>query len=126
MSMLDVHLGARPPVDELQPVIDRDTFLTWQGLVTKVFLSTEVKRYLVSLAGAMRSDSRVLSPPSPRAMLMLARVAQAHALTQGRDYATPEDIRALAPEVLAHRMVISGDEVGVGYVQGVIEKVPLA
>ncbi len=126
MAMLDVHLGARPPVEDLTAVIDRDTFLEWQALVTRVFLSTEMKRYLVSLAGAMRSDARVLSPPSPRAMIMLARVSQAHALTQGRDYATPEDVRALAPEVLAHRMIVSGDEVGVGYVQGVLEKVPLS
>jgi MoxR-like ATPase len=94
--------------------------------VTRVFLSTEVKRYLVNLAGAMRSDARVLSPPSPRAMLMLARVSQAHALTNGRDYATPEDVRALAPEVLAHRMIVSGDEVGLSYVQSMLEKVPLA
>jgi MoxR-like ATPase len=126
MAMLDTHLGARPPVDDLTPVLDRDAFLGWQELVTRVFLSTEVKRYLVNLAGAMRSDSRVLAPPSPRAMIMLARVSQAHALASGRDYATPEDVRALAPEVLAHRMVISGDEVGIGYVQSVLEKVPLA
>lgn len=126
MAMLDVHLGARPPVEDLRPVIDRDTFLGWQELVTKVFLAAEVKRYLVRLAGAMRSDARVLAPPSPRAMLMLARVAQAHALAKGRDFATPEDVRALAPEVLAHRMIISGDEVGIGYVQSVLEKVPLA
>ncbi len=126
MTMLDVHLGARQPVDELKAVVDRETFLGWQELVTRVFLSTEVKRYLVSLAGAMRSDTRVLSPPSPRAMLMLARVAQAHALAKGRDYATPEDVRALAPEVLAHRMIIAGDEVGAGYVQSVLEKVPVA
>jgi MoxR-like ATPase len=59
-------------------------------------------------------------------MLMLARVAQAHALAKGRDYATPEDVRALAPEVLAHRMIIAGDEVGAGYVQSVLEKVPVA
>jgi MoxR-like ATPase len=126
MAMLDVHLGARPPVEELTPIIDQATFLNWQALATKVFLSTEVKRYLVNLAGAMRSDARVLAPPSPRAMLMLARVAQAHALAKGRDFATPEDVRALAPEVLSHRMVISGDEAGLSYVQGTLEKVPLS
>jgi MoxR-like ATPase len=126
MQMLDVHLGARPPVDDLQPVIDTATFLEWQDLVPRVFMSEEVKRYLVTLANTMRSDARVLAPPSPRSMLMLARVAQAHALVNGRDYATPEDVRALAPEVLAHRLIVSGDEVGHGYVQSVLEKVPVA
>lgn len=125
MNMLDVHLGQRPPVDDLRPVIDKATFVQWQALVPRIFLSEEIKRYLVTLGNNIRSDPRALSPPSPRAMLMLARVAQAHAMARGRDYVIPEDVRALAPEVLAHRMVISGDEVGVGYVQGILEKVPL-
>jgi MoxR-like ATPase len=125
MNMLDVHLGNRPPVDDLQPVIDKATFLQWQALVPQIFLSEEIKRYLVTLANTIRSDTRALSPPSPRSMLMLARVAQAHAMAKGRDYVIPEDVRALAPEVLAHRMVISGDEVGVAYVQSILAKVPL-
>ncbi|MFZ5481625.1 MAG: AAA family ATPase [Myxococcota bacterium] len=125
MQMLDVHLGARPPVEDLTPVVDNATFLEWQNLVPRVFMSEEVKRYLVTLANHMRTDARVLAPPSPRAMLMLARVAQAHALVSRRDYATPEDVRALAPEVLSHRMIVSGDEVGASYVQSVLEKVPV-
>ena len=47
------------------------------------------------------------------------------ALTAGRDFVAPEDVREQAPDVLAHRMVISGDEVGHAYVQGVLERVPL-
>lgn len=125
LTMLDLHLGHRPPIEELEPVIDRDTFLGWQALVPQVFLSQEVKRYIVAVAAAMRSDARALAPPSPRAMLMLARVAQAEALTHGRDHVMPEDVRVHAGDVLAHRMVISGDEVGHGYVAGVLERVPV-
>lgn len=125
IAMLDVHLGHRPPVDDLGAIIHRDQFLAWQNLVPQIFLSQEVKRYLVSLAAAIRSDPRALAPPSPRAMLMLARVAQASAMAAGRDFVAPEDIRAQAPDVLAHRMLISGDEVGHAYVQGMLEKVPV-
>lgn len=125
MSMLDVHLGYKPPIDELRAVIDRETFLQWQALVPRVFVSEEVKRYLVNLANQMRSDAAVLAPPSPRSMLMLARVAQVHALTQGRDYVVPEDVRVLAPEVLAHRIIVSGDDIGLSYVQAILEKLPL-
>ena len=125
MNMLDVHLGQQAPVDTLQPVIDKKTFLGWQALVTKIFISEEIKRYLVTLANTIRADPRALAPPSPRSLLMLARVSQAHAMAKGRDYVIPEDVRALAPEVLAHRMVISGDEVGLAYVQSIMEKVPL-
>ncbi len=126
MQMLDVHLGARPPVEDVRPVVDRETFLSWQNLATRVFISQEVKRYLVRLADHIRSDSVALAPPSPRAVLMLARVAQVHAMTQARDYVTPEDVRALAPDVLAHRMIISGDEAGHSYVSRILEKVPQA
>lgn len=126
MQMLDIHLGLRPPVDDITPVIDRETFLQWQALVPRIFLSEEVKRYLVTIANTMRSDARVLAPPSPRSMLMLARVAQAHGLSQGRDFVTPEDVRALAPEVLSHRIMVSGDEAGMSYVQSILEKVPLS
>ena len=126
MQMLDVHLGARPPVEDVRPVVDRETFFSWQNLATRVFISQEVKRYLVRLANHIRGDSVALAPPSPRAILMLARVAQVHAMTQGRDYVTPEDVRALAPDVLAHRMIISGDEAGHSYVSRILEKVPQA
>ena len=123
MEMLDVHLGARPPIEELQPVVSQDAFLGWQGLVPRVFLADEVKRYLVEIAAVMRKDARVLAPPSPRAMLMLARVAQAHALTKGRDWVVPDDVRALAADVLAHRIVVSGDENGHAYVAEALQRV---
>lgn len=125
IEMLDVHLGATARIDDVKPIIDRDTFLAWQGLAPRIFLSESVKRYLVTMANIIRSDSVALAPPSPRAILMLARVAQVHAMTQNRDYVIPEDIRALAGDVLAHRMIISGDEAGVSYVNRILEKVPL-
>lgn len=126
MELLDVHLGARPPLEELRPVVTQETFLSWQALVPRVYLADEVKRYLVDIAATMRGDARVLAPPSPRAMLMLARVAQAHALAKGRDWVVPDDIRALATDVLAHRIVVSGDETGQSYVQDALERVVLA
>ncbi len=123
MQMLDIHLGQRPPVDDLKPVIDHATFLAWQALAPRVFLSTEVKRYLVDIANLIRSDSRALSPPSPRSILMLARVAQSRAMAEGRDYVVPDDVRSMAGEVLAHRMIISGDDVGISYVQEMVGRV---
>ena len=110
LMMLDVHLGVRSPVEDLSAVIDHDTFLEWQHTVPLVFASDAVKRYVVDLVNAIRADARALSPPSPRATLMLVRTAQAHALSHGADYLSPSDIQAVAADVLAHRMVISGDE----------------
>ena len=126
MAMLDVHLGARPALGDLRSVVTHEEFLSWQELVPRVYLGEEVKRYIIDVAGHMRADARVLSPPSPRAMLMLARVAQAHALVSGRDFVVPEDVRVMAADVLAHRIIVSGDEGGHGYVAQVLEKVQLA
>ena len=123
MEMLDVHLSERPPVDDLGSVVDIAEFLRWQQTVPKIFISEQVKGYLVALANAIRSDSRCLSPPSPRSVLMLARVGQAHALAEGRDFVSPVDVQEVAADVFAHRLVVSGDETGHAYVADMLEKV---
>ncbi len=123
MIMLDTHLGVRSPVEDLEPVIDRDTFVQWQETVPLVFASDPVKRYVVDLVNAVRGDARALAPPSPRATLMLVRTAQAHALTHARDYLSPDDVQAVAADVLSHRMVISGDATARAFVDEMLRKV---
>ena len=125
MEMLDLHLAERPPVLDLRPVIGRDGFLAWQALVPQSFMGESVKQYIVNLANHIRGDSRVLAPPSPRASLMLARVAQAQALSQGRDYVSPADVSAVAADVLSHRLMVSGDEVGHAYMAEVLDRVEI-
>ncbi len=123
VELLDVHLVDRPVIEQLQPVVDQQDFLAWQAMVPRIFVAEQVKRYLVGLANAIRGDARVLAPPSPRAVLMLARVAQAHALAAGRDYVTPDDVQQMAADVLAHRLIVSGDDTGHAYVAEVLGKV---
>ncbi len=123
LEMLDVHLVDRAPIKALEPVLDVHRFLAWQGLVPQVFIAEQVKAYLIALANHIRSDARCLAPPSPRSVLMLARISQAWALTKGRDYVSPLDVQAVAADVFAHRLVISGDDVGHAYISDVIEKV---
>lgn len=125
LMMLDVHLGVRSPVSDLESVVDAETFVHWQQTVPLVFTSDPVKRYAVDLVNAIRADARALSPPSPRATLMLVRTAQAHALSRGEDYLSPSDIQAVATDVLAHRMVVSGDESGRAFVREHLERVPV-
>ncbi|MFT7519074.1 MAG: MoxR-like ATPase [Kiritimatiellia bacterium] len=125
MRMLDIHLGARPPVDDLQPVIDLETFLSWQRTVPVVYVSDVIKRYVVDLVNAIRSDARALAPPSPRATLMLVRTAQALALTSGRAHLLPDDVQAVAADVLSHRMLMAGDSTAHAYVHDMLKKVDL-
>jgi MoxR-like ATPase len=124
MRMLDVHLGSAPVVEQLEPVVDRATFLAWQDTVPLVYVSDPVKRYVVDLVNAIRADSRALSPPSPRATLMLVRTAQAHALSQGRDHLSPLDVRAVAADVLAHRMLISGELTAHAFADEILRAIP--
>lgn len=123
MMMLDIHLGVRNVVESLDAVIDQSDFLAWQETVPLVFVSQPVKRYVVDLANVIRADSRVLAPPSPRATLMLVRTAQAHALSQGRDYLTPHDIQVMAADVFAHRLIVSGDMTGHAFVSEILDSV---
>ncbi len=113
----------RAPVEDLESVISREDFLGWQSMVTRVFMGEQVKAYLVAIANHLRADSRCLSPPSPRAVLMLARVSQAHALTQSRDFVSPDDVIAVAADVLAHRMVLSGDRSGRTFIEEALAQV---
>ncbi len=126
VQMLDVHLGARPPIDDLPAVIDRATFLQWQDTVSLIYVSDPAKRYAINLIHAIRQDSRALSPPSPRSTLMLVRTAQALAMTQGRDFLLPQDIQVLAPDVLSHRMVVSGDVTAPSFVKEILQRVDVA
>jgi len=123
LEMLDVHLAERAPVEDLESVISREDFLGWQSMVTRVFIGEQVKAYLVALANHLRADSRCLAPPSPRAVLMLARVSQAHALTQSRDFVSPDDVIATAADVFGHRMVLSGDRSGRVFIEEALAQV---
>jgi MoxR-like ATPase len=123
IAMLDTHLGVRSAVEDLEPVLDQATFVAWQETVPLVYAADAVKRYAVALVQAIRQDARALAPPSPRATLMLVRVAQAHALAAGRDFLTPTDLQACFADVLAHRIILSGDQTAPTYLEGVLRQV---
>ena len=71
--------------------------------VQKVRVSEEILAYLAGLAQEMRGDGRLELGPSPRAMVQLVHCSQAKAALDGRDYVTPDDVKARAQVVLAHR-----------------------
>ncbi len=75
--------------------------------VTAIHASEALRRYVVAVCEATRNDSRVELGASPRAGLMLFRAAKALAAVEGRDHALPDDVQALAPAVLAHRLALA-------------------
>jgi MoxR-like ATPase len=96
----------RHPLEDLHSVATTEEILEIQKAVREVRVDESVARYLLTLTHATRDDSRFKIAISPRGSLMLYRAAQARAFIEGRGYVLPEDIRALARPVLAHRLVL--------------------
>ena len=111
-GMLAGHEGG-DRVLELEPVVDRNDVLEAQDAARRVHASRALRDYIVSLLRHTREDARVELGASPRAGLMLLRAAKAHALVNGRDHALPDDVQALAPAVLSHRIMLVPEAAGV-------------
>jgi len=90
----------------LDPVTDADGVRALQAYIETVRIDASVGRYCVDLATATRSHGHVLVGASPRGSLGLGLVARAMAVIGGRDYVVPEDVKAVAREVLGHRISI--------------------
>lgn len=90
----------------LDAVIDAEGLLAMQAVIETVTVEESVGRYCVALAAATREHPQVLMGSSPRGALALMLTARAYAVTSGRDYVVPEDVKAVAPSVLAHRITV--------------------
>jgi MoxR-like ATPase len=97
----------------LEPVVDVAEVLAAQDAARRVHASRALREYIVALLRHTREDPRVELGASPRAGLMLLRAAKALALIEGRDHALPDDVQALAPAVLPHRIMLVPEAAGV-------------
>jgi MoxR-like ATPase len=93
-------------IDELGPVASVEDVLRMSRLVSLVHIDPELRHYLVALAEATRRHPAIALGMSPRATLSLQRVARARAASQGRPFVTDDDIKAVAVEVVAHRLLL--------------------
>ena len=94
------------PIEDLRSVVHSEDLVSLQARVKEVFVDRLVSQYIVAIAGATRKHPALYLGVSPRGSLALYRTAQAHALLAGRDYVLPDDVKALAVPVLAHRLVL--------------------
>jgi MoxR-like ATPase len=126
VAMLSEHSrGDR--VLELDPVADVAEVLAAQIATGQVHASEPLRRYVVALLEGTRNDPRTELGASPRAGLMLLKAAKALAALEGRDHALPDDVQALAPAVLTHRLLLAPEAAGTNradVVRDVIERVP--
>ena len=92
---------------ELETVVGRDDLLQMQRAVEGVYVSESIGRYMVELVAATRENARIQVGASPRGSLALLKVSRCRAALAGRDFVTPEDVKAVAVPALAHRLMLS-------------------
>jgi MoxR-like ATPase len=92
-------------LEALQSVITADQILELQSVIRQVNWQPEVERYLLAIVRATRGNPAVQLGVSPRGTLALYRACEALAALHGRDYVQPDDVKHLAPGVLAHRLL---------------------
>jgi MoxR-like ATPase len=95
------------PLESLEPVTDPATILEVQETVRRVMVEESVRDYIVRVARSTRENPAVALGVSPRGTLALFRTSQALAAIRGRDFVIPDDVKALVPHVLIHRIHIS-------------------
>ena len=91
----------------LRPVVTRAEILNLIEMTDRVWVDTDIERYVVEIVAATRSNSRISLGSSPRGSLSLSAAAKAFALLSGRSYVYPDDVKFLAPYVLGHRIILS-------------------
>ncbi len=113
------------PLDGIQPALALDDVLRLQESVLRVEVARPIKEYIVRLIGATRSHPEVILGVSPRGGVAIQRAAQAIALLNGRDFVIPDDVKAVAPAAMAHRLITRarGLAAGEAVVSALLEQV---
>ncbi len=95
------------PITQIGQVVEEGELLAVQEALKEVYVDPLIKSYIVAIVKQTRNHPEIYLGASPRGSLTLYRTAQARAALRGRDYVIPDDIKALAPAALAHRMIVS-------------------
>lgn len=103
-ELLKRRQGANP-LDDVKPVVSRDTILLMQNAVSNVFVHPDISNYIISLIRATRENENVQRGASPRATLSLTSLSKAVAFLYGRDFVAPSDVRKVLIPAVAHRIL---------------------
>lgn len=97
------------PAVGLSSVITPEGLLALREEVSRIHVEESLYGYMVDIARATRNHPDIRLGVSPRGTMALSSMARAHALMEGRSYATPDDVAAVAPYTLGHRISLTGD-----------------
>jgi MoxR-like ATPase len=127
--IIERRLERKTDVVELVPVVGPSDLDQMRASVEDVFVSETIGRYVVAVVDATRSAPRVQVGASPRGSLALVKLARAKAVLAGREFVTPEDVKAVAVPALAHRVALRPESwvagvKGEGIVREILDSVP--
>ncbi|MEM1366997.1 MAG: MoxR family ATPase [Cyanobacteria bacterium P01_H01_bin.15] len=111
--------------ETLDPSISLTDIIDIRQQVKQVSIKDELQRYLLNLVRASRNDEEISLGVSPRGAVALQKAAQSYAFISGRDYVEPDDIKYLAPHVLAHRLIPAGGKQAKPIIQKLLQQVPV-
>lgn len=106
LRMMNVHLNEEA-LNNVSPVLSLDDVLHIQSQASAVKVDPAVQEYIVEIVDSTRNNPHIELGVSPRGSLALVRAAQGYAMIHDRAFVTPEDVKAVAPYVLSHRIVLS-------------------
>lgn len=116
------------PIDDVNPVVSRDTIVLMQNEVSKVFVHPDISEYIISLIRATRNHEGVIRGASPRATLSVTSLSKAAAFIMGRDFVTPYDVKNVLVPAVVHRILPDSSEdrmkAGRQIVESIFEKIP--
>lgn len=115
-------VNAEDLLDAIQPVLDGEQLAALQRRVRGVAVAEKLSNYILRIAAATRTGGEFALGVSTRGAQDLYRAVQGWALCEGRSFATPDDVQALAPAVFGHRVAVRG-EVGVAAGRAAVERV---
>jgi MoxR-like ATPase len=121
---------SEPPLGGLEPVSTAAEAMALADEAKAIYVEESVNRYVVALLRQTRSDGRLYLGASPRSGIALLRVAKALALADGREFLVPDDVKAVAPPVLAHRLILAPEArsaglSGIDVVREALERTPV-
>jgi MoxR-like ATPase len=112
LRMLTLHGASMASAPTAASVLSPERVFELQSMASRVHVEESLLAYVIAITTATRRDPRVVLGASPRGTLSMIHAAKAYALLRGRAFVTPDDIRELAPAVLAHRIMLSGEHEG--------------
>lgn len=102
-------------LSDVKPVLTKEEVLQLRSYMNDVVIDESLLRYITQIVQQTRSSRAIYLGASPRASVAMLQASKAYALLQGRDFVTPEDIKAVTPSILQHRLVLTAEAEMEGY-----------